>query len=532
MIQIIPLRYIPVTEVSKMIKPFLSDGADIIEHPPQNVLIIGDIASNIQKSLDIINLFDIDLFTDLRVRIYPIFHSDVNEIAKEMERIFSSFDVSTKSARGLGITFTPITRINSLLVVSSIPNIFEKVEGWLKQLDKTPEDEAKLGIFVYYVQNGKAKDLADVLKQVFIPPKEKKEVKVTAPTPAPAKPPRSVKPTPETTPTPTPPSPEEETAMPIGEINIVVDETNNALVIRAYPRDYKFILETIKKLDLYPKQVLIEVFLVEITLDDTTKFGIEWSTFIDSFTKHGTTYTWTLGMGGTSVDPTKFTTGVRYAIEATDKLKAAIHASAVGNRLKMISSPHLLASNNKEAKIQIGVAQPILTSTYTTTATATTNVVEGTIEYKDVGVILSVTPRISDGGLVTMDISVEDSSVDTTKLGTLDNVPVFKKKTSKTTLSVMEGQSIIIGGLIEESGDSKKSGVPLLSKIPILGALFGYQEYSKKKTELILMLTPRVITDIHQSNAVTQEFKQKLDAIRKELEIKEKKEKKKDEKRK
>jgi general secretion pathway protein D len=531
MIQIIPLQYIPVTEVSKMIKPFLSDGADIVEHPPQNILILGDIASNIRKSLDLIQLFDLDLFTDLRVRIYPVLYSDVSEIAKEMERIFASFEVSIKSARGVGITFTPITRINSLLVVSFIPNIFEKVEGWLKQLDKTPTDEAKLGVFVYYVQNSKAKDLADVLKQVFTPPKDKKEVKekapITPPTPSPLL--RGVKPAPAS---PTPearaaPAPEEGVGLPAGEINIVVDETTNALIIRAYPRDYKFILDTIKKLDLYPKQVLIELFLAEITLDDTTKFGLEWSTFIDSFTRHGTTYKWTLGMGGTAVDPAAFTTGIRYAIEATDKLSAAVHASAVDNRLKMISSPHLLASNNKEAKIQIGVAQPILTSTYTTTATASTNVVEGTIEYKDVGVIVSVTPRISDGGLVTMDLSIEDSKVDSTKLGTLDNVPVFKKKTANTTLSIMEGQSIVIGGLIEESGDAKRAGVPLLSKIPILGALFGHQEYSKKKTELILLLTPRVITDIQQSNAVTQEFKRKVETIRKEIEMKEQEKEKK-----
>lgn len=529
-IQIIPLQYIPVTEVSKMIKPFLSDGADIVEHPPQNVLILGDIASNIRKSLDLIQLFDLDLFTDLRVRIYPILYSDVSEIAKEMERIFASFEISIKSARGVGITFTPITRINSLLVVSFIPNIFEKVEGWLRQLDKTPADETKLSVFVYYVQNSKAKDLADVLKQVFVPPKDKKEVKEKAPvTPTPSPLPRSVKPAP-APPTPGAPAaqaPDEGAGLPAGEINIVVDETTNALIIRAYPRDYKFILDTIKKLDLYPKQVLIEVFLAEITLDDTTKFGLEWSTFIDSFVRHGTSYKWTLGMGGTAVDPTKFTTGIRYAIESTDKLTAAVHASAVDNRLKIISSPHLLASNNKEAKIQIGVSQPILTSTYTTTGTTTLGVVEGTIEYKDVGIIMSVTPRISDGGLVTMDLSIEDSKVDSTKLGSLDNVPVFKKKTAKTTLSIVDGQTIVIGGLIEESGDTKKSGVPLFSKIPILGALFGYQEYSKKKTELILLLTPRVITDIQQSNAITQEFRRKVEVIRKELEIKEEKEKEK-----
>ena len=522
-IQIIPLKYIPVTEVSKMVKPFLSDGADIIEHPPQNILLLGDIASNIRKCIDLIALFDIDIFTELRVRIYPVINSDVNEVAKELERIFASFEVSTKSGRGVGITFTPVTRINSLIVVSSIPNIFEKVEGWLKQLDQTPTDEAKLGVFVYYVQNGKAKDLADVLKQIFTPPKEKKEIK-GAPTPTtPTTPPgpRSVRPTP--TPTPgAPPSPTgEEGTLPTGEINIVVDETTNALIIRSYPRDYKFILETIKKLDLYPKQVLIELFLAEIILDDTTKYGLEFSKFTDSFKSGGDLYKWSIGMGGTGT-PADFTTGIRYAIEATDKLTAAVHASATDNRLKIISSPHLMASNNKEAKIQIGTSQPILTNTYTTGVTTgtTTGVVEGTIEYRDVGIIITVTPRISDSALVTMDISLEISSVDTTKLGSLDNVPVFKKKTAKTTLSISEAQTIVIGGLIEEGGTNKKSGVPLLSRIPLLGALFGYHDYGNSRAELMLLLTPHVISDTYQSNAVTREFKEKISTIRKELDKK------------
>jgi general secretion pathway protein D len=122
------------------------------------------VASNVKKAVDIISLFDMDIFTNLSVRIYPILNADVTEVAKEMDRIFSSLEVSTKSGRGVGITFTPIVRINSLLVVSSIPNIFEKVEGWVKELDKIPMEGTKYGVFVYYCQNAKAKDLADVLK--------------------------------------------------------------------------------------------------------------------------------------------------------------------------------------------------------------------------------------------------------------------------------------------------------------------------------------------------------------------------------
>ncbi len=525
-IQIIRLKYIPAAEVSKMIKPFLSDGADIVEQPSQNILIIGDIASNIRKSLDIIDLFDVDIFADMRVRIYPIFNADVNEVAKEMERIFSSFEVSLKSARGVGITFTPITRINSLLVVSSIPQIFERVEKWLRELDKIAGEGTKINVFVYYVQNAKAKDLADVLKQVYITEKrvELKEKGVAPAVPRGVRPPS----------TPAPSTPKEEGvlpagAVPEGEITIVVDETTNSLIIRAFQRDYKAILETIKKLDLYPKQVLIEVLLAEVTLDEATKYGLEFSTF--------TAGDYSIQMGGTPFlglvpTPDAFSSGLRYSIVSAGKLAAAIHASATENRLKVISSPHILASNNKEARIQIGSSEPILTNTYTTpgapttdtTAIVSTGIVTGTIEYKDIGVLLSVTPRISDAKLVTLEISIEQSTVSQKNLGNLANVPFFPKKTAKTSLSIMEGQTIVIGGMIEDSKNTTKTGVPFLSKIPILGALFGYHTNENISTETILLMTPHVITELQESNEITKEFREKVQELKKEFEERGKKE--------
>jgi general secretion pathway protein D len=519
--QIIILKYIPVAEVSKLIKPFLSDGADIIEHPPHNILIINDLASNVRKSLDIINLFDVDLFVDMKVRIYPVLNSDVTEIAKEMERIFASFEVSTKSGRGVGITFTPIARINSLLAISSIPNIFERVEAWLRELDKTPAEGTKLSVFVYYVQNGKAKDLADVLKQIFVAPKDKKpEFRERVVTPEPT--PRGVRPT---TPAPSAPPKEEAAAVPEGEINIVVDEANNALVIRAFQRDYRAILETIKKLDIYPKQVLIEVMVAEITLDDTTQFGIEWARFLSSNPPNAQEVVLGARPPTDPFSAALTAIGIRYSIvELGGRVSAAIRAAATRGRLKVISSPHILASNNKEAKIQIGSSQPILTSTYsgTTGVAGAAGVIEGTIEYKDIGIILTVTPRISDGGLVSMEISVEDSTVDTTTLGTLPSVPVFGKRTAKTVLSITEGQAIVIGGLIQDTKNVTRSGIPLLSRIPLLGALFGQHGYITGKTELILLMTPHIITDQLQSDTVTREFREKVEGIRKELEKKEK----------
>ena len=538
-IQIISLKYIPVTEVSKMIKPFLSDGADIVEHPPSNILIIGDVASNVKKSLDIINLFDIDIFTDLRVRLYPVLNADVAEVAKEMERIFTSFEVSTKSGRGVGITFTPVVRINSLLVVSSIPNIFEKVEGWLKELDKIPAEGSKFGVFVYYVQNVKAKDLGDVLKDIFGKGREKKEKEKTT-TPAEAAP-RGVRPPPATT-APAPAAKEEGGAggtVPEGEINIVVDETTNSLIIKAFQRDYRYILETIKKLDIYPKQVLIDILMAEITLDDAYKFGVEWGRFVTSQPPNRQSFVLSsLPPLDTTTTPPTFNidqalaqgTNFRYTIVALGgKIIAALNAAASDNRLKVISSPQLLASNNKEAKMQVGSSQPILTSTYSygstssagtpvsTTTVPATGTIEGSIEYKDIGIMLTVTPRISDGGLITLEIQIEKSDVGQTALGNLTNVPFFPKKTAKTILSVLEGETIVIGGLIEETKNVVKTGIPLLSKIPIIGAIFGYQTYEKKKTEMILIMTPHIIADQSQSRTVTEEFKEKVQGLKKQF---------------
>jgi general secretion pathway protein D len=449
----------------------------------------------------------------------------VNEVAKEMDRIFASFEVSTKSGRGVGITFTPITRINSVLVVSSIPNILEKVEGWLKELDKIPSEGTKYSVFVYHCQNAKAKDLVEVLKEVFGKVEKKKEKVAEQPAL-----PKGVKPPP-TPSTPTGPKEEGAGAVPEGEISIVSDETNNALVIRAFARDYKSILETIKRLDIYPRQVLIEVLLADITLTDDTEFGIDFIKYLDKG-KWQQTITYGTFSSLSTAGP-----GISYSIvEEAERFSAAIKAAATLGRLKVITSPHLLASNNKEAKIQIGTSEPILTNTYTSTSSATTTTatgyVEGTIEYKDIGTILSFIPRISDGGLVTMEISIEESGLDSREIGRKDtsstagvtsssstfSVPAFNKTTAKTVLSIREGQSIAIGGLIRKTKDVSSQGIPYLNKIPLIGFFFGKNTRSYQRRELILLLTPHIITDETQSKNVTEEFKKKVEGIKKELE--------------
>ncbi|MCJ7640518.1 MAG: type II secretion system secretin GspD [Desulfobacterales bacterium] len=535
-IEIIKPNYIPISELEKVIKPFLSDEKEVVSFPQNNILIVADLLSNIKKIRNLVALFDIDIFTDQTIGLYPVVNSDATELAKDLERIFTSLEIPSKSGRGVGITFTPIARLNSVLVVSSIPGILDKVESWIRELDKAPTEESKTWVFVYYVQNAKAKDLGEVLKQVYAKGKETKirpEEPKPAPTPTPPAPaprtPGTGQPARPTTPSPvTPGAGEGAGGAGEGEINIVVDEANNALVVRSLYRDYRAILETIKKLDIYPKQVLIEVMLAEITLDDSLKYGLEWFRFISSqppeaqeviasgrppknpFDLAETAAAVAAGVAGG---------GIRYAIVALgERLSAAISAAAADNRLNVISSPHLLASNNKEAKIQIGQEEPIITQTYTssTTTTVGSDILGQTIEYKDTGIIMTVTPRISDSGLITLEIQIEDSQVENAFIGSVNNlikVPRFKKKTAKTTVSVLEGQIIVIGGLISDTKTANTSGIPFLSKMPVVGALFGRIESENSKTETILIMTPHIISDANQSRTVTDEFRQRVRGI-------------------
>ncbi len=348
-----------------------------------------------------------------------------------------------------------------------------------------------------------------------------------------------------TKPPPTPPSAPPSTtteggAVTEGEINIVVDETNNALVVRAYARDFRSIIETLKKLDIYPRQVLIEILLADILLTDNMEYGIDFVKYMD-----GGKWQQSIDFGPFPGVLTKAGPGLTYSIvQEAGKFSAAIRAAATLGRLKILTSPHLLASNNKEAKIQIGTSEPILTNTYTSTGVGTTTTatgfVEGTIEYKDIGTIVTVTPRISDGGLVTLELSIEESSLDTRTLGRQEKatsianvasqssnfvVPAFNKTTAKTVLSIKEGQTIAIGGLIRNTKGSTRRGLPILSKIPLIGFLFGSDAASDERRELILLLTPHIITDEIQSKTVTDEFKDKIEGLKKTFE-KEKKEKK------
>ncbi|MDP3047826.1 MAG: secretin N-terminal domain-containing protein [Thermodesulfovibrionales bacterium] len=429
---------------------------------------------------------------------------------------------------------------SNILIVTAPPSGLMKFMKIVEALDIPSTEREAVKAFVYYVENGEAKKLAEILKSLYV---EKKGT-VKKQTPTPLKPP-----------SPAPPAPLTPASIPFadalpgeveveGEVIITPYEDINAIIIKASPQSYLTILEILKKLDIPTKQVLIEVLIAEVSLTDKTQFGIEWMLrgALSIEGKHhplvtGFTSEAQLGTIAPKID---LITGLVTSILTTpaagtafaaiikpDKYGAVLNAFAGIGKLNVLASPHILAMDNKEAKIEIGDEIPIATgfqqqpSTSTTTGT-TSFVAAGQIQYRTTGILLTVTPHISEKNMVKLKISQEISSrgVDISLAGITS--PSFTKRKAETIGAVQSGHTLIIGGLISEQQNKSKEGLPFLSRIPLIGHLFGVTTDEVKKTELVIMVTPHVISSPEEADSITKEFQNKVKTIKQRLEKTEK----------
>ena len=288
----------------------------------------------------------------------------------------------------------------------------------------------------------------------------------------------------------------------------MTDDATNAVIVRATPHDYNIIKNTIKKLDMIPKQVLIEVLIAEVTLKGETEFGIEWA-LLGDYAEIG---------GYKGQDTTKLNFGMpreggfTYSFDS-NRLQAFLRAQASKDKLDILSSPHILAADNKEARIEVGEEVPIVTSEYVPQDVEQNTSTSRSIEYRSTGVILTVTPRINDKGLVAMEVTQEVSEAQTVTEGGIQS-PIITNRKAETTLVIQDGFTIVIGGLIKKQKSKNISGVPILSSIPILNYLFSYVSDSTNKTELVILITPHVINNMDEATAATEAFKEKIAEIR------------------
>jgi general secretion pathway protein D len=280
----------------------------------------------------------------------------------------------------------------------------------------------------------------------------------------------------------------------------VADETKNSLLIIANDRDYQRVLRVIQGLDVVPSQVLIEAVIAEVDLNDDLQYGVQWQ-----LQKGGTsTATFSnIATGGVaSIFP-----GFNYAFNAAN-VAATLSALNSLTHVNVISTPSLMVLDNKTARLQVGDQVPITTQTATSTVTASTAIVNS-ITLQDTGVILSVTPHINESGRVQLEIEQEVSSVVATTSSTI-NSPTIQQRKVKTTVVVNNGEVLALGGLIQDSHSKTSSQIPLLGSLPLIGGAFSDKDNAVKKTELLVLITPRVVRDGTESRLVTEEYRRKF----------------------
>ncbi len=517
------LRFISANELAKIIKPFLSKGAMLSVHERSGIFLVSDYPHTLAKISRLVELFDVSTFAGLKLKVYQLQHVEAETIVDELDKLAKSVGLAADKHVNPNntISFLPFQRLNLLLALTRNAKLLNFADLWVGELDRELalpiKAEKREGVFVYYVQNGVAANIVDVLKGLFGNGKttdknkvknkdkntrNKKTTRLTSGLEKEIKkklPPEAVSGTLE------------------GPVSFVVDETTNAILVRSLGSDYRKIMPIIQKLDLFPRQVLIEATIAEVLLDESNKLGVEWRYISHGLFGTGADGTLSLDSGLGVINGTGESvigSGFSYLIQNTGRFTAMIKALAEKNRVNVLSSPHVLASDNQPARIDIGEEVPIVTSEYRTNdASSTATTVDKTIQYRDTGIILEVTPHINENGMVRMDLRQEVSSLsDKTVEGV--NSPIFRKRVATTTLSVKDRQTIVIGGLIRQTNTKSNSGIPGLSRIPGLKYLFGYEGKEYQSAELMIFITPHVISSEHDNTLISKNFISRLEIIK------------------
>ena len=499
-VMIVPLEYVGALEMEKVLEPFAPAGGILRIDTDRNLIVLGGSQSELTNMLDTIETFDVDWLAGMSFGLFPVQSTEAKTIVENLEEIFG--DPAEGPLAGV-VRFVAIERLNAVLVISPRSVYLEKAEKWIARLD-VGEDEVPR-IFVYYVENSRAADLASVLSDIFVGGEG-----IRRPELAPGLSPvalQSDEPSPPASASPSGAAGEAPALGMAGPVRIIADEVKNALVILATPRDYRIVESALKKLDIVPLQVLIEATILEVALNDELEYGVEW------FFKYGDTGITSRTGGESGFAPIPGVpsplSGFTFLFQNSD-VRVILNALDEISDINVISSPSLFVLDNQTATLQVGDQVPI--ATQARQGTDTTSELVQTIEYRDTGTILTVTPRVNAGGLVSLEIIQEVSNVRPEDNLQFDS-PTIATRRIESTVAVQSGQTVALGGLIRDERSKGSSGIPYLSRIPFIGFLFGKKTERAQRTELLVLITPRVVPNAEEARRVTQELRRRLRTI-------------------
>ena len=472
-LQITPLTFISTRAAVQVIEPLLAPDGEVRTLVGNGTLAISASESQLQRINELLFLIDADPFQNQGIHLYQLFNANALEVAEELSEILLLIEGETPAYQVKGIE-----RINGILVTAPAARGFEEISRWVQILDSVGEEQVEL-LFHYQVNNLSAVELAETLSEVFEDDDDDALATANRGNDVETNALDSVELTDEVSVFTT------NTVVSANlSVKIVADEATNSLLIRSTARDYRQLLTTINQLDAVPLQVMINAVIAQITLSEATKFGVDWSRIA----------------ANSAVDPisTNASTGfvpqlggllfTKSFIDGAAQVDATLEAIAINNDVQLLARPSLTVANNQEGDIQIGSQVPVEQGqSIGTGGIATTN-----IQYRDTGIVLSITPQINNDGIVNLIIRQELSSVDGGATG-VNNNPVFNNQEINTTVVVRNGENVVLGGLIQTDTENLNTGVPGLNRVPLLGRLFSYQQETVERRELFIVLRPEII---------------------------------------
>ena len=535
--RLVPLQYLETAEVVPLVTPLVSKDGMVSAFGSSNTLLLIDSRANIDRIVTILGEID-SAGTPGVLRVYPLAYAVATEAAKTLTSIYleagpgaaapaakgRAREGQIRPSRGVAVKFLPDPRTNSLIVHAG-QEMQDDVADLLKKID-VPASAGSGKINVYYLENADAEEVSKVLASL-----SERRTGTAGAAPAPAPGPRSAPPATGTGIV---------SAELEGGVKVTPDKATNSLIVVASSNDYETLVGVIKKLDIRRRQVYVEAVIMEITLDKSRDLGTEFrgtAAAGDGAVISGTNFDFKgnvnqlfsalatgnpLVFGGTGL----IAGGIFGEVTLPDGTKvpavtAVLRAAQTRDNINILSSPHLLTLDNKEAEIVVGENVPFITS-QARDSTNLANVIN-TVERKDVGITLRLTPHIHESDFVSLDIFQESSAVKGDSLLNSSTVgPTTTKRSAKTSVLVKNGDTVVLGGMMQETFTNTVSQIPLLGDIPLLGNLFRFKSVSRKKTNLLIMLTPRIIREpgemlersVEQQRKMTEEF----DVQKKEVE--------------
>lgn len=491
--QIIPLKFASTKDVSGIIKDFMSPGSSYYPDDISSTIVVIDRAPYIRRILDIVNLLDVNVFKNKKMSLIKFENADASKVVESLALVFKAYP-------GLDVTkyyLVALKEMNALLCITSVQEVIDEVNFWAEKYEKESE-VGETQVFVYRVEHSASEDLSAIIKELYASDHKTSQGKDG-----------------------------QTIQKPVlqGDLKIITDKTNNALIFKCTKRDYNIIEKTLKQLDQPKKQVLIEVQILDVTLGDQFSFGFNYllekrvdGDFVhddENHTQFNGLNDWS---GNMLQDNSPAFSSLYDILVPWTRIKAALSMDEVKSRTNVLSTPRVLVLDNEKASIDVGTQISISTgqSSYPTTTgtTGSTPYTQTQYQYLKTGIKLDVTPTINSNGMVRLEVSQTYSTPG--EVGASGN-PNINDRSVNTIVNVPSGQSLLLGGLIQETNINSNSSVPFLSKIPIIRNFFKSKSDKNSKAELVIIITPKVLFNPNDGAEITAEFKKEIESFKSEI---------------